>query len=116
MRQTWVRASCSIVMDGWTNIGKRPLINIIVTCQDGPFFLKSIVVIDATLVCTLVGLLIQSKYKHTQQCTERHWQNLVGIHLGDNCERCAHIYLQPPYLLSSVQVSLEEGIPQAHKD
>jgi hypothetical protein len=42
MRQTWVRAGCSIVMDGWTNIAKCPLINIIVTCLDGPFFLRAI--------------------------------------------------------------------------
>jgi hypothetical protein len=32
MRQTWVTAGSSIVMDGWTDIAKRPLINITVTC------------------------------------------------------------------------------------
>jgi hypothetical protein len=37
MRQTWVREGCSIVMDGWTDIAKRPLINIIVTCREGAF-------------------------------------------------------------------------------
>ena len=31
MRQTWARFGCSIVMDGWTDISKHPLINIIVT-------------------------------------------------------------------------------------
>ena len=30
MRQTWARFACSIVMDGWTDIRKHPLINIIV--------------------------------------------------------------------------------------
>jgi hypothetical protein len=40
MRQTWLRFGCSIVMDGWTDIRKRPLINIIVTSSEGPFFLK----------------------------------------------------------------------------
>ena len=52
----------------------------------------------------------------TQQCIERHWQNLVGIQLGDSCEKCANVYLQPPHLLGHVQVSLQEGIPQAHRD
>jgi hypothetical protein len=94
MRQTWVREGCSIVMDGWTDIAKRPLINIIVTCREGPFFLRAIdcsgkrkdttfqfellrdaieevgpinvvqVVTDATAVCRSAGLLIQSKYMH----------------------------------------------------
>jgi len=94
LRQTWVRLGCSIVMDGWTDIAKRPLINIIVTCRDGPFFLRAIdcsgkrkdasfqfellrdaieevgpanvvqVVTDAAAVCRSAGLLVQSKYKH----------------------------------------------------
>ena len=94
MRQTWVREGCSIVMDGWTDIAKRPLINIIVTCREGPFFLRAIdcsgkrkdaafqfellrdaieevgpinvvqVVTDAAAVCRSAGLLIQDKYRH----------------------------------------------------
>ena len=42
LRQTWVRFGCSIVMDGWIDIAKHPLINIIVTCRDGPYFLRAI--------------------------------------------------------------------------
>ena len=42
IKEVWVRSGCSIVMDGWTDITKRPLINIIVTCVDGPFFLRAI--------------------------------------------------------------------------
>ena len=42
MRQTWARFGCSIVMDGWTDISKHPLINIIVTSTTGQFFLRAI--------------------------------------------------------------------------
>ena len=89
-----MRSGCSIVMDGWTDITKRPLINIIVTCVDGPFFLRAIdcsgkrkdaafqfellrdaieevgpenvvqVVTDAATVCRSAGLLVQSTYRH----------------------------------------------------
>jgi len=37
MRADWVTNGCSIVMDGWTDIRQRPLINIIVTGSEGPF-------------------------------------------------------------------------------
>jgi hypothetical protein len=42
MRHTWVREGCSIDMDGWIDIAKCPLINIIVTCREGHFFLRAI--------------------------------------------------------------------------
>ena len=78
----------------WTDIAKRPLINIIVTCRERPFFLRSFdcsgkcevatfqfellrdaieefgsrnvvqVVTDAAEVCKSIGLMIQSKYRH----------------------------------------------------
>ena len=48
MRETWARSGCSIVMDGWIDITKRPLINIIVTCIDGPFFLRAVNCLSAT--------------------------------------------------------------------
>jgi hypothetical protein len=42
MRQTWVKEGYSIAMDGWIDITKCPLINIIVTCREGLFFLRDI--------------------------------------------------------------------------
>ncbi|KAH9312316.1 hypothetical protein KI387_027351 [Taxus chinensis] len=42
MKVTWVSHGCSIIMDGWTDIRHRPLINIIVSCKDGPYFLRAI--------------------------------------------------------------------------
>ncbi|KAH9292010.1 hypothetical protein KI387_042802, partial [Taxus chinensis] len=42
MKATWVTTGCNIIMDGWTNIRHHPLINIMVTCTEGPYFLKAI--------------------------------------------------------------------------
>jgi len=94
LRKSWVEYGCSIVMDGWTNIQQRPLLNIIVTSPSGPYFLKAIdcsgkmkdaafqyevlkdaieeigptnvvqVITDAAPVCRSAGLMIQSRYKH----------------------------------------------------
>lgn len=94
LKQSWVQSGCSIVMDGWTAIQQRPLLNVIITSPTGPYFLKAIdysgktkdatfmfemlkdaidevgpsnvvhVITDATLVCRAAGLMIQSRYKH----------------------------------------------------
>lgn len=94
MRETWLRFDCSIVMGGWTNICKFPLINIIVTSAVGSFFLIVVDcygnqkdatfpfellceyiedvgvdnmvqdVTDATTICKSIGLLIQRKHQH----------------------------------------------------
>ncbi|KAH9302637.1 hypothetical protein KI387_014220 [Taxus chinensis] len=42
MKVTWVSHGCSIIMDGWTDIRHCPLINVIVSCKDGPYFLRAI--------------------------------------------------------------------------
>ncbi|KAH9315128.1 hypothetical protein KI387_023755 [Taxus chinensis] len=42
MKVTWVSHGCNIIMDGWTDIRHCPLINIIVSCKDGPYFLRAI--------------------------------------------------------------------------
>ncbi|KAH9326223.1 hypothetical protein KI387_006401, partial [Taxus chinensis] len=42
MKVTWVSHGCSIIMDGWTDIRHRPLINIIVSCKNGSYFLRAI--------------------------------------------------------------------------
>ncbi|KAH9289309.1 hypothetical protein KI387_033426, partial [Taxus chinensis] len=94
MRQTWIRVGCSIIMDGWTDIKHQPLINIIVTCPAGPYFLRAIdctgkrkdatfqfqilkdaieeigpsnvvqVVTDSARVCKLAGMMVEGAYKH----------------------------------------------------
>ena len=42
MKACWMESGCSIIMDGWTDISHRPLINIMVTCTEGPYFLKAV--------------------------------------------------------------------------
>ena len=94
LKQSWVQSGCSIFMDGWTDIQQRPLLNVIVTSPQGPYFLKAIdcsgkkkdatfmfemlkdaidevgpsnvvhVITDAAPVCKAAGLMIQSRYRH----------------------------------------------------
>ena len=42
MKACWMDSGCSIIMDGWTNISYRSLINIIVTCTEGPYFFRAV--------------------------------------------------------------------------
>ena len=88
LKHAWSIDGCSIVMDGWTDIRNRPLLNIIVSSTSGPYFLRAIdcsgkekntfflrdvlsgaieevgvsnvvqVITDAALVCNAVGLLV----------------------------------------------------------
>eukprot|EP01018_Ginkgo_biloba_P005049 Gb_06334 [translate_table: standard] len=94
LKHAWSINGCSIVMDGWTNIRNRPLVNIIVSSTLGPYFLRAIdcsrkekntfflrdalsdaieevgvsnvvqVITDVAPVCKVVGLLVQKKYRH----------------------------------------------------
>ena len=42
LKQSWLRLGCSIVMDGWTDIQQRPLLNVIVTFPAEPYFFRAI--------------------------------------------------------------------------
>lgn len=42
MRQTWIKISCFVFKDGSTDIQQQTLINIIVTCIVGSYFLRAI--------------------------------------------------------------------------
>eukprot|EP01018_Ginkgo_biloba_P002088 Gb_15569 [translate_table: standard] len=42
LTHAWTIDGCSIVMDGWTDVHNRPLLNIIVSSKLGPYFLKAI--------------------------------------------------------------------------
>ena len=90
LKQFWVHSGCSIVMDGWTYIRQRPVLNVIATSPEGPYFLKAIdcsgktkdatfmfemlkaaidevgpsnvvhVITNAAPICRAAGLMIQS--------------------------------------------------------
>ncbi|KAG6469414.1 hypothetical protein ZIOFF_074131 [Zingiber officinale] len=90
----WKQMGVSIYSDGWSDVQRRPLINIIAVCESDLMFLKAIncegeykdkifiskllinainevghqnvvqVVIDNAPVCKVVGLLVEAKYPH----------------------------------------------------
>ena len=41
IKSTWVSSGVSIVSDGWTDAARHPLINFMVSSQNGPLFLKA---------------------------------------------------------------------------
>eukprot|EP01018_Ginkgo_biloba_P019824 Gb_35912 [translate_table: standard] len=80
-------------MDGWTDRRNRPLLNIMVSCPRGPYFMRAIdlegkknaifqsellceaiaqvgpsyvvqVITDTTPICKATGLMVQNKYRH----------------------------------------------------
>ncbi|XP_059067582.1 uncharacterized protein LOC131858371 [Cryptomeria japonica] len=59
LKRVWAQEGCSIVMDGWTNARNRPLLNIMVTCSKGPYFLKAI---DCS------GQKKNARFLHSQLC------------------------------------------------
>eukprot|EP01018_Ginkgo_biloba_P035124 Gb_22174 [translate_table: standard] len=94
LKHAWSIDGCSIVMDGWTDIRNRPLLNIIVSSTSGPYFFRAIdcsgkekntfflrdvlsgaieevrvsnvvqVITDVAPICKVARLLVQKKYKH----------------------------------------------------
>ncbi|KAG6520646.1 hypothetical protein ZIOFF_017705 [Zingiber officinale] len=93
-KAAWKQKGVSICSDGWSDVQRRPLINIMAVCESGPMFLKAIncegeykdkafiskllintinevghqnvvqVVTDNAPVCKAVGLLVEAKYPH----------------------------------------------------
>ncbi|XP_073046049.1 uncharacterized protein [Primulina eburnea] len=74
-KETWKQKGVSICSDGWSDVQRRPLINIMAVCESGPMFLKAIncevghqnvvqVVTDNASICKAAGLLVEAKYPH----------------------------------------------------
>ncbi|KAG6498179.1 hypothetical protein ZIOFF_046091 [Zingiber officinale] len=93
-KAAWKEKGVSICSDGWSDVQRRSLINIMVVCESGPMFLKAIncegeykdktfiskllinainevghqnvvqVVTDNAPVCKVAGLLVETKYPH----------------------------------------------------
>ncbi|KAG6508125.1 hypothetical protein ZIOFF_033487 [Zingiber officinale] len=91
-KAAWKQKGVSICSDGWSDVQRRPQINIMAVCESGPMFLKAIncegeykdktfiskllinainevghqnvvqVVTDNSLVCKVAGLLAEAKY------------------------------------------------------
>ncbi|KAG6467060.1 hypothetical protein ZIOFF_075138 [Zingiber officinale] len=93
-KTAWKQKGVSMCSDGWSDMQRRPLINIIAVCESDPMFLKAIncegqykdkifiskllinainevghqnvvqVVTDNAPVCKVAGLLVEAKYPH----------------------------------------------------
>eukprot|EP01018_Ginkgo_biloba_P009596 Gb_00241 [translate_table: standard] len=78
LKHAWTIDGCSIVMDGWTDVHNRPLLNIIVSTS-GPYFFRAIdylgqekniiaqgikccSITNVAPVCKVPGLFVQNKY------------------------------------------------------
>ncbi|XP_010244177.1 PREDICTED: uncharacterized protein LOC104588069 [Nelumbo nucifera] len=61
-KKTWDQYGCSIILDGWKDTLGQSLINILVNCPKGTWFLKSVdaseSVEDANLLCKLLDELV----------------------------------------------------------
>eukprot|EP01018_Ginkgo_biloba_P023557 Gb_28145 [translate_table: standard] len=42
VQDEWPKVGCSVIMDGWTNRRNRPLLNIMVSCPRGTYFMRAI--------------------------------------------------------------------------
>ena len=92
IKSTWVSSGVSIVSDGWTDAARHPLINFMVSSQNGPVFLKAVdavgkyknaaymgelfikviedvgvdscvqIITDNAPVCKAAGLIVEAKY------------------------------------------------------
>ena len=92
IRSTWPSSGVSIVSNGWTDPTRHPLINFMVSSQNGPVFLKVVdalgkykdahfmgelfikiieevgadsfvqIITDNALVCKVAGMIVETKY------------------------------------------------------
>jgi hypothetical protein len=92
IKSTWVSSGVSIVSDGWTDAARHPLINFMVSSQNGPIFLKAVdalgqykdatymgelfikviedvgvdscvqIITDNAPVCKAAGIIVEAKY------------------------------------------------------
>lgn len=96
IKSTWGKEGVTIVADGWSDVERRPIINILAVTESGPVFLEAInnedgvktkeyitdklisaienvepenviqVITDNDPVCRAAGALVQEKYSHIQ--------------------------------------------------
>ena len=94
IKSTWVSSGVSIVSDGWTDAARHPLINFMVSSQNGPLFLKAVdalgkykdaqfmvdlfiktieevgvdscvqIITDNSPVCKAVDMIVEAKYPY----------------------------------------------------
>ena len=83
LRETWKKYGCTILCDGWSDVRRRSVYNVLVSCCKGTMFLKAI---DASLPgVTIIGAFI---YNHIRQAIiEVGAENVVHV-ITDNGSNC----------------------------
>ena len=76
VRAAWKKYGCSILSDGWSDRKKRGIINILVSCPLGTYFLRSV---DSG----------KGGNKTTGEFIYRHIKQAIIEVIGDRIENCA---------------------------
>ena len=84
LKDSWRKYGCSIIMDGWSDLKKKSIINIFVSSCKGSMFLEAI---DTS---ELLGELITAAYifQHVKDAIETVGANYVVQVITDNAANC----------------------------
>ncbi|KAH7439143.1 hypothetical protein KP509_04G047200 [Ceratopteris richardii] len=86
MREKWSRYGCTILSDGWRDRKNRGIINILVSCPIGTFFLRAVEVGKKGKKTT--GVFI---YRHIKKAIEEVGPSNVVQVVTDNASNCRHM-------------------------
>ncbi|KAH7437245.1 hypothetical protein KP509_05G061800 [Ceratopteris richardii] len=86
MREKWSRYGCTILSDGWRDRKNRSMINILVSCPIGTFFLRAVEVGKKGKKTT--GAFI---YRHIKKAIEEVGAKNVVQVVTDNASNCRHM-------------------------
>ncbi|XP_024196212.1 uncharacterized protein LOC112199422 [Rosa chinensis] len=82
IKKTWKDKGVSLCSDGWSDAQRRPLINVIATCESGPMMLKAINCQGEFKDHAMIAYLIIDSIK------EVGWENVVQV-ITDNALVCS---------------------------
>ncbi|KAH7299309.1 hypothetical protein KP509_24G004800 [Ceratopteris richardii] len=86
MREKWFRYGCTILSDGWRERKNRGIINILVSCPIGTFFLRAVEVGKKGKKTT--GVFI---YRHIKKAIEEVGSSNVVQVVTNNASNCRHM-------------------------
>ncbi|KAH7437282.1 hypothetical protein KP509_05G064000 [Ceratopteris richardii] len=83
MREKWSRYGCTILSDGWRERKNRGIINILVSCPTGTFFLHAVEVGPSNVVQVVIDNA--SNYRHMGQLLEGEYPHIVWTPCATHC-------------------------------